>query len=296
MRRIGADDLDLNLLRVLDALLRERSVTRAAEQLHITQSAVSHALARLRVALGDPLLVRDGATMRPTAEAQRLAGEVADIMRRVRTYIAPSQFDPASTRRSFVLGVPDALTVRVALPLLRRMTESAPLAGLHLRRLTTDTPGELAAGAVDAAISVPGYFPESLRSAPVLEVRWQAIVRASHPLAGRRFTLADTIDWPHVAATDAPTNERIDRILQAHGLRRTPAIMLNTAALMTAVVAEADVVGFIPEHEPVGDTIWRCDLGPDAPVLDYFVYWSAASEGNAGHDWFLRTVLSSMEA
>lgn len=281
---------------MLDALLRERSVTRAAEQLHITQSAVSHALSRLRVALGDPLLVRDGATMRPTAEAQRLAGEVHDIMRRVRTHIAPSQFEPASSRRSFVLGVPDAITVRVALPLLRQMSTTAPLASLHLRRLTLESPGALAAGTIDAAISVPGYFPASLRSTPVLNVRWHAIVRASHPLAGRHFTLADTIDWPHVAAADSPTNERVDRALQAQGLRRTATIMLNTAALVTAVVAEADVVGFVPESEPVNDAIWTSDLGDDAPVLDYFLYWSAAGDGNPGHDWFLRTVLASMDA
>jgi DNA-binding transcriptional LysR family regulator len=290
---VGPDDLDLNLLRVLDAVLTEMSVTRAAERLHITQSAVSHALARLRTALDDPLLVREGAVMRPTAEALRLAGEVQDVMRRIRTHIAPSRFDPASTRRSFVLGVPDAITVRVALPLLRVMTVAAPLSSLHLRRLAADSISELASGTMDAAISVPGYFPASAQSSPVLEVRWQGIVRTSHPLAGRNFTMADTVEWPHVVAASSPVNERIDHALQALGLRRTSTISLNTAALLAAVVAEADLVGFIPEHEKVSDRISVSDLGAEAPVLDYNLYWNASSAGDSGHQWFLRTVLDS---
>ena len=108
MSEIHLWDIDLNLLVVLEVLLQERSVTRAAERLHRTQSAISHALARLREVFGDELLVRDGRQMRPTARAEALAESlprVLDLLRR--TLSKPEAFDARSTTRTFRLAAPD---------------------------------------------------------------------------------------------------------------------------------------------------------------------------------------------
>ena len=101
MREIDIASTDLNLLVVLDVLIQERNVTRAAKRLHRTQSATSHALGRLREQLGDPILVRVGGEMRPTPKAERLAGEVSRILRTIGRVLAQeSAFEPATTDRS----------------------------------------------------------------------------------------------------------------------------------------------------------------------------------------------------
>jgi DNA-binding transcriptional LysR family regulator len=99
--------IDLNLLVILDALLSEQHVTRAAERLHLSQPAVSHALARLRDLLGDPLLVRAGSNLVPTARALELVSPLAEVLAQVQSLLAPNTFDPANTRRTFRVAMSD---------------------------------------------------------------------------------------------------------------------------------------------------------------------------------------------
>ena len=132
MHEIDVSATDLNLLVVLDVLLQERNVTRAAKRLHRTQSATSHALGRLREQLGDPLLVRVGGEMRPTPKAEQLAGEVSRILRTIARVLAQrGAFDPATTDRVFTLAGPDFVAATLPV-LIARMAKLTPAAGVEL--------------------------------------------------------------------------------------------------------------------------------------------------------------------
>src|SRR5919108_50489 len=201
-RSIGLDDFDLNLLRVLDAVLSERSVTRAADRLHLSQPAVSHALARLRRSLGDPLLERRGRSMELTPEGRRLAEHVREVMRRVRTDIVRADDYMHTTTRRFVLALPDVLAGRLGPRVLRRLSELAPEAALELRRLATTTDAALIDGHVDAAIGVAGSWSPPLRSASLLTLPWRPVVASVNERIGDDASLAQLAALPHAEIVD----------------------------------------------------------------------------------------------
>lgn len=165
-------DVDLNLLLVLLVVLEERNVTRAAERLGKTQSAISHALGRLRAQLGDELLVRAGGVMAPTPQAEALLPEVRQILDAVDVLLAPSgAIDPATISRTFQLAISD-LAAQVMLPnLLALAAREAPGASLRLNAASTQLSIQLHAGALDAAcITAPEPSPGLIIS-PLIEER-----------------------------------------------------------------------------------------------------------------------------
>ncbi len=286
---------DLNLLRVFDAVMREGSVTRAARSLHVTQSTVSHALARLRAAVGDPLVVRRGNAMHPTSTGRRLAVEVHDIMGRIRANFAPAEFEAASSRRRFVFALPDTLVGPFGIALLGQVAVRAPHAGLELRRLTDTTADELAAGSVDAALSVPGRLVGALRSAPLLDVTWQAVVNSTHPLAGATPDLAELARWPHAVVADAPVTELVGSLLAARGLERRIGVVLTTSALVTRVVGATELIGFVPSTEHLEQSVRSVALPPEVHGQPHHLFWGAA-EADPACAWFVATLLATAAA
>lgn len=155
--------IDLNLLVVLDALLRERNVSRAAERLAMTQPAVSHALSRLRDLLGDPLLVRVGNEMRLTARAKTLLGPLTEALARVRDVVLPGTFDPAFCRRTFRLAMSDYGSALVLPALLRKIRATAPSVDLFVvKGGRLETLRQVAESEVDGATGVFPMLPEGL--------------------------------------------------------------------------------------------------------------------------------------
>jgi DNA-binding transcriptional LysR family regulator len=207
-------EFDLNLLRVLDAVLAERSVTRAAKRLHLSQPAVSHSLRKLRATFGDPLIERVGRTMRITVEGRRLQSEVTEILRRVQVIVGPADFDPSRTERRFAVAIPDPLGVRIGPILMRAFRASAPLALLEVQRLhSIRTPAQLDDGGLDAAISITGSLDPHLRSSPLLTVDWRPVVarRSSEPRTALPMTLDELVARPHAIVTRPPGTGRAPR-------------------------------------------------------------------------------------
>ena len=189
---------DLPLLAALDALLSERHVTRAARRLGITQSSMSHHLARLRLRFGDALLVRSGRAMALTPRAEAMAAPLREALGAVRRAVADADpFDPATTSRTFTLAMPDLLAP--ALPdLLAAMNAAAPDAGLHTLAQPVDTPASLASGACELLLgatpaSAPGVVLKRLGA-----IRWCVLARRGHPVLAGRLTAAAWERYPHV--------------------------------------------------------------------------------------------------
>jgi DNA-binding transcriptional LysR family regulator len=167
MRDVHFQTLDLNLLRVFDALADEGSVTRAGRRLGLTQSAVSHALNRLRFALNDELFVRGPEGMHPTARAAEIRPGVKRALAQLQTALGPSDFIPAETRRRFTIAAPGAASTLLLPQVIERMRAEAPNAELRVQRIGADIGDALESGRVDLAIGAFGrVFPASSSNRP----------------------------------------------------------------------------------------------------------------------------------
>lgn len=191
--------IDLNLLVILDALLAERHVTRAAERLHLSQPAVSHALARLRELLNDPLLERVGSTLVPTARAQELAQPLAEVLTQVQALLAPETFDAATASRSFRLAMSDYGAALLLPGLVHDLRSTAPGIDLVVTQASRETMLEqLLAGDIDLALGVFPVVPSGLRSVTLFEEHFSCLLdRAALP-AGAALTLPAYLARPHV--------------------------------------------------------------------------------------------------
>ncbi|MFI4891455.1 MAG: LysR family transcriptional regulator [Steroidobacterales bacterium] len=193
---------DINLLVAFDALMRTRSVTRAAEQLHVSQSAVSHMLSRLRQALGDPLLVKHGNRMLATARAEKLHTGVRDGLAQVRTSLQRAEpFDPRTSSREFVVHAPEYFETLLLPRFLDRMRSVAPSVRLRIEMSLDEFPvDEMARGTVDAIITVrlEQSEPQGLESELLCTDRYVGLIRRKHPFSGDAVTLKQYATFSHV--------------------------------------------------------------------------------------------------
>jgi DNA-binding transcriptional LysR family regulator len=289
---VAAEELDLNLLPVLEAVLNEGNVTRAAERLHLSQPAVSHALARARRALGDPLLVRAGRSLVLTPEGRRLAAEVPAIMRRIRTQVTPGGDDLAATSRRFTVGVPEVLGGVVGSLVHDRLARAAPHASLELHHLTTGTDGALLDGTLDAAIGVAGSWAQPVRSTFLAGVAWRPAVAAEHPAAGRHLSLAELAELPHADVANPFVIDAIDAALGARGLHRRVRVVVVNVPALAELLAGSDLVGFLPSFLELPPRLRWVDLPDDLAMATYQLWWGQGSDRDPLATWLRRQLLA----
>lgn len=289
---MNVQDLDLNLLTVFDRVLRERSITRAAETLGLSQPAVSNALARLRAITGDRLLVRASAGMVPTAYAMRVAPAIGQALDAIRSTLQrDAAFDAATSDRCFTLYVTDLGEAYFLPRLVARLAGVAP--GVRFRTLPTprDHPSAaLQAGTVDLAI---GNLPD-LRSGfyqrRLFRERYVGIVRAAHPFAGTRLTRKQFESAGHVLAAPTGTGHAaIERMLLEHGGRRRITLEVQHFLAVPSIVAETDLVGIVPTR--IGRQALRdhpvrlVDLPMTIPSFIVKQCWHARAHHDPGNRW-----------
>ncbi|WP_394826265.1 LysR family transcriptional regulator [Pendulispora albinea] len=250
--------LDLNLVRALHALLVERHVTRAAERLGLTQSATSHALARLRAHLRDPLLVRTGKGMVPSPRAQAMLEPLEQALASIAALVAtPSPFEPAKARDRFTLATADYMEFVLLPKLAPRIWSEAPGIDLRVVPGPASIPGALAEGKVDTVLGlplleVPDHRLDGARGLIVQSLfreRFVCVMRKGHPSARRRLDLDTFASLPH--ALISPRGDRgsiVDTALQKVGRRRRVAIEIPHFLVAPYVVQETDVVLTLAER------------------------------------------------
>ncbi len=291
MRKIDITSIDLNLLVVLDVLLQERNVTRAAKRLHRTQSATSHALGRLREQLGDPILVRVGGEMRPTPMAERLAGEVSRILRTIsRVLTQESAFEPATTDRVFTLAGPDF--VAAILPvLLAHMVQATPFAGLEFVPAGPGMLRDVADGRVDVAVA-PSSVPKAdgLCSAALVALDWAVYARSDHP-AVRTWNAKAWAAYPHVRVrTPSGGESPVDVAARAQKLSRRTGPYLPHFLLAPPLLARTDLLMTVP-RAVLADVAPRFGLvALPCPVklapIELSMFWSAQLDRDPAIIWF----------
>ncbi len=189
--------IDLNLLRVFDAVFEDRNLLRAGKRLHLSQSAISHALARLREALQDELFVRTAKGMEPTARALAMATPLREAMRAIHDTLGVQPFDPATATRRFVVAANDYVTSVLLTRLVRRMGEAAPLSDLVVRPSTRlDLAEQIDVGRIDIALGIFADLPSRFQSARLWVQDDVLVFRRGHPLARRKPRIDDLAEFP----------------------------------------------------------------------------------------------------
>ncbi|HVK72506.1 MAG TPA: LysR family transcriptional regulator [Kofleriaceae bacterium] len=246
--------IDLNLLLVLAVTLEERSATRAARRLHVTQSAVSNALARLRELLGDPLLVRSGRGLAPTARARELAPTLTAAIAGLQEVVdGGAAFDPAACTREVSLACADGQQLCDLPPIAAAFARTMPRA--HLRVVSIDTliaTDGLATGEVDLAIAPHAAYP-GLPSTPLYRDDGVGVLRRDHPYRGRRLTPRAFATIPQVALQVALGRTGLagaaaEKSFRANGLSRAVALSVPSFAAAARVVAATDQLVCLPRR------------------------------------------------
>ena len=295
-------DLDLNLLRAFDAVLREGSVTAAGERLDLSQPAMSNALSRLRRLLDDPLFVRTPSGMRPTPFAQRLAAPVRQALDLIQTTLAQqAAFDPRTSQRSFRLQLSDVGEIVFLPALLERLEREAPGVRIDTGQLPQDEVSEaLAAGEIDLAVGFLPGLSAGVASKRLFRDRYVCAVRADHPRIGSRITLAQFLAASHVlVSARGSAHEIVEQTLRNKGLARRIALRVPHFTVIPMILARTDHMVIVPEG--LTRAIARFgrfkSLKPpvDIPALDVKVHWHERFGRDPGIAW-LRGLLLDLYA
>lgn len=243
--------MDLNLLRIFDAIMSERNVTRAATSLHMTQPAVSNALNRLRYELDDPLFIKTHNGVSPTQKSQLIWPVIRDALGKINGVLRKNEFDPSTSQAEFRLAMSEYLTGQSLKSLLFTQTTIAQGVRIHLRPYTSDTATQqLERGEIDLAAGVYTGFAPSLRVTPVDTLRFVLVMKKGHPLLKRpALSMEDFLAAKHLAVNIFGSPEAppiVDTELAAAGLRRNTFLTVNHFALVPEILADSDLVSVLP--------------------------------------------------
>ncbi|NCH34882.1 LysR family transcriptional regulator [Cronobacter sakazakii] len=288
--------LDLNLLPVFDAIYRHRSVRKAADELAMSTSALSHALSRLRTTLNDPLFYREGHRMCPSVYASQLAPSIASALKFLNQELTPQpEFDPASSTECLQIAITDFTAFCIFPALMHRLQHDAPGLRFELRYLPhSPALNELLAGEMDLALGFSA--PEDIRHPELDEINWledDYVVISSARRA--QLTFEDYLAARHVVVT--PWNEKqgvLDSQLEKMGYARH--IALKTPSMLGApfIVAESDLLMALPRFAaqkllPATD-IRIFELPFNVPSFEVKIYSHQRSGKRGATDWLKRVL------
>jgi DNA-binding transcriptional LysR family regulator len=294
-------DFDLNLLPVVLAIAEERSVSRAAERLGWSQPKVSIALAKLRVALDDPLFIRGSHGMSPTPRALALLVPTRDILARVKNEVLiGAAFDPRTTTRRFTFALSDIGEMTFLPKLLAYLQTHAPNATV---RSVTLPPDEIAIGLEDGNIDLAvGYFPD-LKGRNVFQKRlfthsFISLLNSRHPIKGERISMEDFLRIGHaVISAEGRSQEVFEQLLSRHRIERR--IVLSTPHFMSIpfIIASTDLLVTVPYA--VGESFAKVAnirlIEPplDIPQFDLKQHWHRKYSKDDANSW-IRSVLVTL--
>lgn len=295
--------LDLNLLRVFDEVMTERSLTRAARKLSLTQPAVSNALRRLRETLGDDLVRRGPQGVTPTPRALALWPAVRGALAQLQAVLAPGAFSPAKATDTFVLAMADATAAELMPELMAPLERDAPGVSLRVLPLTTRDPRRLLED--DAADLAIGYFPAVLAD---LTARAQAgevpgfehqrlydghyvcIMRQGHPLARGPLTLGRYCAARHMLVSFSGRSFGfVDEALASLGAKRRVVVTVNQFFTAGRLVVNSDLLAVVPRHfvsvTGIADQLVLRELPFAMPVVHVDALWPSRSGALAAQRW-----------
>jgi DNA-binding transcriptional LysR family regulator len=301
MSEIDLSRFDLNLLVVFDVLMKEGSVTRAAARLGRTQSAVSHALSRLREQLGDPLMVKVDGRMTASPFAQRLIEEVRPILRSLgRVVEAPQPFDPARSQRRFRVAVPDLCPVFLS-SVIERLLREAPGVTIEWLTPSVDTDAAITDGQIDLAHrggSDP--LPEGVEVTEVEPFTWMTYARKDHP-ACANWGIESWLRWPHVQVMLRDrVRSPVDEVCANGASKRVVAARVPHFSGVAPLIARTNLLATLPPVT-MDASIERYGLQPLRPPIPIEpmrsrFFWSFRHTNDSGGRWLRAAVIETFVA
>ncbi|WP_111430826.1 LysR family transcriptional regulator [Rhodobacteraceae bacterium DSL-40] len=298
MSEIDLSRLDLNLLVVFTVLMRERNVTRAAEDLGRTQSAVSHSLARLRAQLGDPLLIKAGGRMTPTPYALRLHEDIVPILRSIQHVVSPPEpFDPATSRRQFRIAFPDNSRAFLT-NIYARVQREAPGVAVEWLTPSADMLPMVAGGQIDICeLAGSAPLPEGVEAHQGQPYTWMTYMRRDHP-AAQDWGPAAWKTWPHVkVSVDTRSPSPVDEVTRGSGLTRRIGARIPNFASLGPLLARTDFIATLPPITMV-DVLEEYDILALQPPVEIApmplrFLWSFRLSNDPGSRWFRNLVIET---
>lgn len=292
--------VDLNLLKVFEAVAEERSTTRAGTRIGLTQSSVSNALNRLRDVFGDELFVRTNRGMMPTPRAEQLVAPVQAALNRLRTALADSDdFDPRLATGTVRIATSDLQVMVIGAKLARSISRSAPGVELQFCPLDKRTVfADLDEDRVDLAISSFFDKPKRLVSCPFGGAEFVCIGRVDHPAFDGGLTLDDYVAFPHVMVSfKADATSMLDTELARRGLARRVGVTVGDFLCLPPVLAASNYLASIPTYaRRLLTTPGTCETVPlpfDMPAWPMEMIWSRRADQDPLHAW-ARSILRSV--
>jgi DNA-binding transcriptional LysR family regulator len=299
MQSVHLEGLDLNLLVALRALLVERHVTRAAARVRLSQPAMSHALARLRALLGDPLLVRTPKGMQPTPRAAAMREPLERALEDLGRLLAPQAFDPKTSAQRFRVSTSDYAELVLLPSLAARVWAEAPGVDLAVSVFAGGAVAALGDDRIDLVITPPlggGEPAPGLHQQRLFDERFVCVVREDHPLARRRMSIDDFAALPHALITPRGQSARgaVDDALEAIGKRRRIALEIPHFLVAPHVVRETDVVLTLAARVArlMAPMLGLRVLPPplEVPGFSMAMLWHERSHADPAHAWLRRRI------
>ncbi|MDG9977216.1 LysR family transcriptional regulator [Ectopseudomonas oleovorans] len=292
--------LDLNLLLVFDALMQEQNLSRAAVRLHLSQSTVSNALARLRKQLGEPLFQRTARGMLPTPQAQVLYGPVREALHVLRTGLAPQAEIDSNSELTFRVSMNDYAQA-VFLPVaLTRLQALAPRLVLSVQSDDADTlVKRLRTGELDLAIDYL-HFDDELRYEPLREEALVVVASAEHPDIQRQLTLAQYKEASHVSVHPrAGRGSPLEIVLGSARVQRKVKLLVPHYLAIPAVVSQSRLLGTIPkalaEHCAAQYDLQVFPLPMDLAPIQVSLIWHRQQDASVGLQWLRRQLQAAAD-
>jgi len=285
-------DIDLNQLVLFQQLIVERRVSKVAENLGLTQPAVSNTLAKLRRHFGDDLFVRTPKGMMPTPFAEQLAEPIGEALGMIHSGLnLHSGFDPASVQRSVTIGMTDIGEIVFLPQLLDRLRQVAPGVSLTTVRTTTSTLREdMEAGKVDLAIGPLPQLKAGFFQRQLFRQRYVCLFRQGHPLDRKRMALADFQAAEHLIIVSAGTGHgKVDDLIRRAGVERSVRLTVPHFVSVGHILRRSDMVATVTERlaeglaEPFGLRFVPHPI--DLPEVAINVFWHAKVHRSPAHQW-----------
>lgn len=292
---------DLNLLVTLDVVLTEGSVARAAERLHLSPSAMSRALARLRAATGDPLLVRAGRGLVPTPRALELREQVSQLVQDAKVVLRLAvRLDLTQLVRTFTIRSREGFVENFGPDLIARAGAEAPGVRLCFVQKPNKESTSLRDGTVDLEIGVVGKTtgPE-VRAQALFTDRFIGVVRMAHPLSQGEITLARYAEGRHISVSRRGCDRGpIDDALKPFGLERAIATVVSSFSTALALARSSDLIASVPERQTgnLRAGMHSFALPVSTPEITVSLLWHPRLDADGAHHWLRRLVLETCAA
>ncbi|WP_249223002.1 LysR family transcriptional regulator [Noviherbaspirillum sp. L7-7A] len=292
------ENIDLNLLRIFDALIRARNVTLAGELVGLSQPAVSYALNKLRVITADPLFVRTPRGMEPTPRAARMALPVREILEMVkRDVFLHDEFVPGTNNKSFTISLSDVGETVFLPPLLKRLRIDAPnIAIKSVSMMPARLEEALRCGDVDLAV---GYFPDinkaNFYQQHLFSHPFACLVRIGHQIIKTKLTMKQFLDASHIVIRpEGRSQEIFERYLEEQGIKRRIGLSIPHFMSVPYLLAESDMIVTLPlaiaQMFAKHGELKILPLPIESPTFDLKQHWHARYHRDAANQWLRRVI------